>query len=430
MTAPDVDVVVVGAGPAGSTAAYHLAKAGRSVLLAEEHARVGFPVQCAGLVSQRVLDLSGSREMVLHEVRGATVWSPSLRPLAFKAPETRAFVLSRSGLDFVLARRAARAGVQIETGWKFTHAERDGAPDDPHGQVEVSFHTLDGSTRTLRTRLVIGCDGVASQVARAFRLRRPVEILPAYEAEMPFPDGDPEQVEIYLGNSLSPGLFGWWVPDGQGRARVGVAVRAGTGHTARDYYQALVRQMEKRYGHPIPPPVEMVVAGIPIGALPRTSGDRVLLAGDAAAQVKPLSGGGIFTGMRCAELAAQVAGDALAQGDLSGSFLQEYDRRWRAEIGDELDKALYLRRIFLRLTDRQMDQLLQVLSERELLSSLVAFGDIDFPTIAAGKLLAQSPSLVRLFPKAVAAFLRRGEGLAPDLDPPSRTGRPLRRNAT
>jgi digeranylgeranylglycerophospholipid reductase len=426
----DVDVVIVGGGPAGSTAAYHLARGGRSVLLAEEHPKIGHPVQCAGLVSARVLELAGTREMVLHEVRGATIWSPSLRRLSFKAPGTRAFVLSRSRLDFLLARRAAAAGTRIETGWKFVSADRSTADGSRSGSVVAHFEGSDGETHRVRTRLVVGCDGVASQVARVFRLRRPIEILPAYEAEMPFPDGDPDEVEIYLGNSLSPGLFGWWVPDGHGRARVGVAVRAGTGRTARDYYEGLCRQMERRYGHPVAPPVEVVVAGIPIGLLPRTSGDHVLLCGDAAAQVKPLSGGGIFTGMRCAEIAAEVAREALDAGDFSGRTLAAYDRRWREAIGEELERALYLRRIFLRLTDREMDQLLEVLAERELLSSLVAFGDIDFPTIAAHKLLAQSPSLVRLFPKALAAFVRRGELLAPDLEPRSTTGRPLRRNAT
>ena len=422
MSALETDVLVVGGGPAGSNVAYHLARRGRSVLLVEEHGQIGHPVQCAGLVSQRVLDMAGTQKMVLHEVRGATVWSPSLRPLSFKAPGTRAYVLSRSKLDFLLAERAARAGATIETGTKFVGAELRGEGSEE--RVVAHLHTALGEDVQVRAKLVVGADGVASQVARAFRLRRPIEILPAFEAEMPFPGGDPEQVEIYLGNTLSPGLFGWWVPDGSGRARVGVGVRPGTGKTALEYYGALCRQIERQYHRPVPPPVEMVVAGIPIGLVPRTSGDRVMLVGDAAAQVKPLSGGGIFTGMRCAEIAAEVAHGALEKGDLGAASLQEYDRAWKGELGEELDRALYLRRIFLRLSDPEMERLLEVLSERELLGSLVAFGDIDFPTIAARKLLAQSPSLLRLFPKALSAWLRRREELVPDLEPPvARRGR-------
>ncbi|MDE1835134.1 MAG: NAD(P)/FAD-dependent oxidoreductase [Euryarchaeota archaeon] len=427
MGALEVDALVVGAGPAGSTAAFELARRGHSVLVVEEHRRVGHPVQCAGLVSQRVLDMVGTRKMVLHEVRGATVWSPSLRPLSFKAPETRAYVLSRSQLDFLLAEKAARAGARFETGTKFVGAERSELKSS--SAVSAHLQGPEGEEREVRARLVIGADGVASHVARGFRLRRPIEILPAFEAEMPFPGGDPEQVEIYLGNHLSPGLFGWWVPDGHGNARVGVGVRSGTGKTAREYYEALGRQIERRYHRPLPAPVEIVVAGIPIGSVPRTSGDHVLLVGDAAAQVKPISGGGIFTGMRCAEIAAEAAHEALIANDLSAARLAAYDRAWRAELGEEFDKALYLRRLFLRLTDRELEKLLEVLSERELLGSLVAFGDIDFPTIAARKLLAQSPSLLRLFPKALAALLRRGGELAPELEPRSASLR-LGRNAT
>lgn len=411
------DVVVVGAGPAGSTAAYHLARQGHRVLLAEEHERVGHPVQCAGLVSQRVLDLAQTRAMVLHEVRGATVWSPSLRPLTFKAPGTKAFVISRSHLDFLLAERAGHAGARVETGWKFRGLARP-VPSAPDGAVEAEFSTEDGESIRVSSRLVIGADGVTSSVARAFRLRRPVEFLPAYEAEMPFPDGDPDQVEIYLGQSISPGLFGWWIPDGNGRARVGVAVSARRNRTARDYYGALCDQMAKRYGHAVAPPIEIIVAGIPIGQVPRTSGDHVMLVGDAAGQVKPLSGGGIFTGMRCAEMAAAVANRALRSKDVSANTLSSYDRAWRAELGPEMDRAMTLRRIFLRMSDEKIERLLRVMEDTGMLATVVAFGDIDFPTIAVGKLLRQSPSLVRLVPSAVSAVLRRGPSSVPDLDDP------------
>jgi len=377
----------------------------------EEHARVGHPVQCAGLVSQRVLDLAGSSSMVLDAVAGATVFGPSLGSVSFAAATPKAFVIDRAGLDVFLADGAARAGARYAAGARFDRLDRP-----PAGPVVAQLSDAHGGTRQVEAKFVVGADGVASAVARALRLRRPVEILPAFEAEVPHSPGDARQVEVYLGNELSPGLFGWWIPDGSGGARIGVAASPGP-VTAREYYDRLVRQIERRFRTTLSRPTAMLVSGIPIGTLPHTSTDRGLLVGDAAAQVKPLSGGGIFTGMRCAEIAADVADRCLRSGDLSARALAEYDRRWHAELGEEFRQALFLRRLFVRLSDRDLDRVVEALQGAELQASIVAFGDIDFPTHVARQLLRQSPSLLRLFPKAVSAWLGGNPAAVPDLEP-------------
>jgi digeranylgeranylglycerophospholipid reductase len=406
----DVDVLVVGAGPAGSTAAHRLAAGGHHVLVVEEHPRVGIPVQCAGLVSQRALDLAQSTAMVRTPVRGAAVFGPSLGSIAFKAHEPRAFVIDRAGLDIHLADRAARAGAEFRTSTRFDRKVRT---EDGRSVVQL---TGPGAVPVeVRARLVIGADGVTSAVARAFRLRRPVEILPAFEAEFPRSPGDPDSVEVYLGRTISPGLFGWWIPDGAGGARVGVAVDA-DGTPARTYFDRLALHLERRFGTRLQSPTAFLVSGIPIGIVPRTSGAGVLLVGDAAAQVKPLSGGGIYTGMRCAEIAAEAAHAALGKGDLSATALAEYDRRWREEFGEEFRRALYLRRVFQRLDDADLDRLIGALQGSELAATIVAFGDIDFPTHVARQLLRQSPTLVRLLPKALGAWVSAGGGRVPDLE--------------
>ncbi len=404
------DVLVVGAGPAGSTVAHRLASAGHRVLVVEEHPKVGYPVQCAGLVSQRALDLAGAPGVVRTPVRGATVFGPSQGSVHFKAPDPRAFVIDRGALDVALADRAARAGAEFRTATQF---QGRGASAD--GRSVVRLRGADRTEVEVAARLVVGADGVTSAVARAFRLRRPVEILPAFESEIPRSPGDPETVEVYLGRSIAPGLFGWWIPDGSGGARVGVAVDA-DGTPARIYYDRLVRYLERRFRTPLARPTALLVSGIPIGSVPRTHGPGVLLVGDAAAQVKPLSGGGIFTGMRCGEIAADVADAALRAGDLSAARLAEYDRRWRSEFGEEFRRALYLRRLFQRLDDPDLDRLIDALQGSELTATIVAFGDIDFPTHVARRLLRESPSLVRLLPKALGAWVVPGAYRAPELD--------------
>ncbi|HKS59510.1 MAG TPA: NAD(P)/FAD-dependent oxidoreductase, partial [Thermoplasmata archaeon] len=407
----EAEVLVVGGGPAGSTFAAEMASRGHDVLVVEEHPRIGHPVQCAGLVSDRVLELAGSRGFVRASVRGATVVGPSLRAVSFAAPDARAHVIDRAGLDIHLADRAADRGARFALDSKFVGME--GAPN---GGLSVRVVSRDGATRLLHTRLLVGADGVTSAVARAVRLRRRVEILPAFEAEFARSPGNPDEVEVYLGRDLAPGLFGWWIPDGAGGARLGVAVEAGR-TTAREFFERLCVQFARRHGSSLQTPTSYIVSGIPIGTLPRYSGHRVLLLGDAAAQVKPLSGGGIFTGMRAAGIAAPVAHEALRDGDLSASRLGEYDRRWREALGEEFDRALYLRRLFARLTDAELDEVVDALEGSEMAASIVAFGDIDFPTHVARRLLRQSPSLLRLFPKALAAlFPSRRSFRAPDLD--------------
>ena len=409
-----VDVLVVGAGPAGSTTAARLAKAGHSVRIVEEHPRVGYPVQCAGLVSQRVLDLAGSTVFVRRPVRGASVFGPSLESITFRADTPRAFVIDRAGLDIYLADRAARAGAEIRTRTRF-----DSVDTGSEDRLTVRLRGPDGAAEEVRARLVIGADGVASAVARAFRLRRPVEVLPAFEAEFPESPGDPDTVEVYLGRTFAPGLFGWWIPDGSGGARVGIAADA-DGVPARVYFDRLLEFLGRRFGRRFANATTYLVSGIPIGTLPRTHARRALLVGDAAAQVKPLSGGGIFTGMRCAEVAADVATEALARGDLSDGALAEYDRRWRAELGEEFRRALYLRRLFTRLSDDELDRVVRALKGAHVTATIVAFGDIDFPTHVARELLRESPGLVRLLPKAFGAWVSPGAYRAPALDFDSR----------
>lgn len=145
---------------------------------------------------------------------------------------------------------------------------------------------------------------------------------------------------------------------------------------------------------------------IPLGPPRHTSTDQVILVGDAAGQVKPLSGGGLFTGLTAARLAAQVASDAIEANDTSARFLRRYDRKWRDAIGKEIERSYRVRKAYVRLKDEQLDQAGRLLDTDDA-RAVLSLGDIDHPTDIAGDLLRAAPGLMRFSPQLLASMLSR-----------------------
>jgi flavin-dependent dehydrogenase len=138
------------------------------------------------------------------------------------------------------------------------------------------------------------------------------------------------------------------------------------------------------------------IAGcVPVSASPASFADRVLVVGDAAGQVKPISGGGIYTGLRCALLAARTAAKALEDMDLSRRRLSAYEKDWKNEIGREIRIGRRVRRSYVHVSDAQMDELVRMLDRPELLALISARGDIDAPSELAKLLFRQAPGLLK-----------------------------------
>ena len=132
---------------------------------------------------------------------------------------------------------------------------------------------------------------------------------------------------------------------------------------------------------------------IPLWSRRRTVADNVMLVGDAAAQVKPTSGGGIYPGLVGARLAAQVASRALDRGDVSEKALRAYPRAWERTLGKEFRKGADLRRVFTSLDDGDLDRLLRLFGRRRLLRMINRYGDIDYPGGLFNRLTKLAPAL-------------------------------------
>jgi geranylgeranyl reductase family protein len=365
-----IDVAVVGAGPAGLRTAQLLAEAGLEVTVLEEHSEVGRPVQCAGLLSNRVFDLLGEEFAVLNRVGGARIHAPSGRILSFDAGRPRANVVDRVAFDQHLAHQAIAAGANLALQSRVLEARAS------HSGCSLQVRDLaqDGvTTEELVCRAIVGADGPSSLVRRSMGFSRPRHKLIAYQIAFTIPDAiDTDAVDLFAGRDVAPGFFAWVVPQGEHSGLVGLASEPG-GMPPKARLDALMASEPFRRLCPSVQPTAHHAGAIPIGPLHRPVADRVVLVGDAAAQAKATSGGGVYPGLVAAKHASAALVRGLENGDLSARCLSSYSKAFDNDVG-----------------------LIEALDDPELINTIVTEGDIETPSRLVRALLRRSPRLVRL----------------------------------
>lgn len=373
-------MVVVGAGPAGSACARRCAEHGLSTCMIEEQGTIGYPVQCAGLLSVRAFAACAvSKRSVLHDVSGARIVTSRGSVLAFDARETRAYVVDRALLDQEMAMLAAQAGAEV--------------------RVKTSFVTRSGSAiltrgacggEEIRFRVLVAADGPRSRVARDLGMERPGIFLAGIQAEIPR-EMDGRLVEIYP--DASPDFFGWIIPSGQGRARIGLLGK----EQVPSRFQAFLQEQGATTCH------HLVTGTVPLGVMPLTYGHQTLFCGDAAGFPKPTSGGGVYTGVRSALHAADTAYEACSSATIGDEVLCHYEQRWRSDFGRELELGFRLFSIRQRLSSEEIDRLIRVFREPSVQEDILNYGDMDRP----GILLRQLMKNPRIYP-VLGLLLRSG----------------------
>jgi digeranylgeranylglycerophospholipid reductase len=347
------DVVVVGAGPGGSVAAQVAAQAGLSVLLLEKRQEIGSPVRCAEGVGHEQLAtfIEPDPRWIASEVRRAEITT-----LADGASHTLrldgglGYVLERRIFDRVLAERAAQAGAEVRVktavsglllensrvcGVKIRHADFIAGA----GELEIA------------ARIVIAADGVEAQVGRwaGLPLGLPLgDAMVCAQYLLAGIDIDPGCNSYSVGFELAPGGYAWVFPKGEGKANVGLGVQADlwegaalppgqagkTGLGQSTVLGYLTRFIESQPCLEKGCPVTLVAGNVPVATCPaQIVKDGLMVVGDAARQVDPLTGGGILNAMHAGKLAATVALEALAAGDTSSSFLSRYPQQWQCSLG-------------------------------------------------------------------------------------------------
>lgn len=410
------DVVVVGAGPVGSTAARYAALNGAKVLLLEEHQSIGSPVGCTGLLSTRAVaecELKPSDEFVFNSVRGAFVHAPDGQSLPIDGKQTKAYVVSRKNFDRKLAVMALEEGVELSLRTRAIGFEKGnleiGTGEKKSYPVKLRI-LRNGMLETISISVVIGADGVKSRIASYAGLEKPARVLPGIQIEAPYSSEDSDFVELFPGSS-APGFFAWTVPIDEKISRIGLALEPGLAYKNDRQESSPLYYLEKflssnphvksRYSGGM---LDFVVGGIPIGPPERTVSDGVLLVGDAAGQAKPTSAGGIYTGAFAAKIAGKIAAEAALEGNNSAQRLSEYDLLWRKGLGKELDIGMRIHDYMGRLEDRQLNDLIGSLNTPSILKIITEYGDMDHPSVLMRKPMFSGNSL-RLM-KAFGTFLK------------------------
>jgi digeranylgeranylglycerophospholipid reductase len=377
-----VDVLVVGGGPGGLVAAREAAAGGRfDVLLVERDRAIGAPVRCGEGVGSRglgeFLDPTGA-PWVSRRISRVEFWAPDGTSVPVAHGDV-GYILDRTRFEPVLAADAAAAGAEIRLGTEVTGLRRDGA-----------YWIASLGSSEVRARIVIGADGVESMVGRWAGLDTRV---PARDMEscaqyvLGNVDVDDAAIVLHFGESVAPGGYAWVFPKGDRTANVGLGIvtvhsrKTRPGRTAVGYLDEYVRAI-----FPTGVKTGRTVGGVIVHTtVKQLVADGIMLCGDAAHMINPLSGAGIVNAMKAGRLAGETARAALDAADTSARRLSVYQERWMAMLGEDHERFYRVKEALSRFDDGFFNQLartvLGIPIERRTLGRVFAAALFQHPTL-------------------------------------------------
>jgi digeranylgeranylglycerophospholipid reductase len=388
----DYDVVVVGAGPAGSSTARWAARNGARVLMVEKRQEIGSPVRCGEGISRAWLDsvdLKLDSKSVACEVKGAKIISPNGTPFYLSekmAGNEVGLVLDRVFFDKLLAKYAVKAGADLMLKTSVT-----GLLTENGKVVGVKLRSY-GQPRELRCGCVVGADGFESQVGRWAGINTslaPRDVTTCLQYRLTNIDQEHEYCQFFLG-SVAPGGYVWIFPKDEDTANVGLGVQLSKLKEPGEVKKYLDRFIESKPGLKKGRPLEVVSGAVSVCApIDQTVTDGLILVGDSARQIDPITGGGISNSCRAGRVAGEVLAKATKEKDFSAKSLQRYENGWRDLLEDHLYRNWMAKEKLVTLSDETFDKIIETLNE---------VGVEDMSTFAILKAVEKKhPDLVREF---------------------------------
>ena len=406
----DCDIVVVGAGPGGSTAARYAALGGLDVILIEKKAEIGSPLRCAEGVSKKWFDALGiktDRKWISAEIMRMKIVSPSGFTMVSDESEKdgsgRGYVLERHLFDKALAAQAADAGVRIMMRTACTGTITDG------GRTVGIRATEMGEPVEIYAKCIIAADGFESQASRWAGLDTSLgaeDIDTCLQYRMTNVDIDPNTCEFRIGSD-APGGYIWLFPKGDGIANVGIGIQAArcTPEAGPKYHlDRFVKGDPRLRDGQI---LEMVAGAVSSSKPEHSVTDNLIAVGDAARFINPLTGGGIHEACLSGMLAGKTVTECASIGDFSKMSLSMYERMWEGEVGRRFSRNMRIKEKFVGMSDEALDEM------------IVTFEDVGMRKMKVDTMIRiiseKNPSILRMLgieaPEAVPLNILPGRNV-------------------
>jgi geranylgeranyl reductase family protein len=359
------DVVIAGGSIAGLLCAREIAENKNSVLVIEEDYEIGTPEHCGGLVSTKGLEKLGVipfRKTFDHLIESAKIHAPNGNSFSINSKKQQVAEISRRELDKQIAHQAQKNGAEIKVRTSFQ---------------ELTENGIRSNEKEIECKIFVDARGISSLIQKDR-----TGVVPSAQYEIYADWIKKGRVEVFFDQEKYPGFFAWIIPSGEGKGKVGVA---GKGIKVSE---TLEEFLEKKGKYST---IRKIFAPVWVkGPIKKFVDGRRVIIGDAAGQAKPTTSGGIYTSGMGGVFAGRAISKFLKSNNKSD--LEEYQKKWNSQFGEEFEKQLLARKILERIDNDTINKLFGSITP-EITKEISEKEDFDFHTGSIVKLLGLKGSV-------------------------------------